>query len=118
MNLLELVGPHLLSAIEFSANQGDATVLRFTLDGVTFAASEDPDDGYRSCLGELAVSAERLANSFPPIPVLAVQSAEELLEFYDARNGGLLLVLGTDTSDDYYPLFVASWTPENAVHFR
>ena len=64
MELKELVGEHMLDAVDFSDEQvktwGDqfeaCQVMRFRLDGKVYVAVEDPSDGYRSCMNDLAVA--------------------------------------------------------------
>lgn len=38
---------------------------------------------------------------------------DDVLELLDVANGKLILEVGTSNVDDYYPGFVATWTPEN-----
>lgn len=40
-------------------------IIGFILDGVTYKAIEDPDDGYRSFCTELQVCDEVISNKFP-----------------------------------------------------
>jgi len=36
----------------------------------------------------------------------------DTLEFINSKNGEVVLEVGTDNSDDYYPCFVANFYPE------
>ena len=60
LNLSDLVGAHVLSGIETGVRAFDdsfwcetSNYIKFTLDGITYMAVEDPDDGYRSYMGEI-----------------------------------------------------------------
>lgn len=91
-------------------------VIRFVLDGKTYTAVEDPVDDYRSCLGELFVSDNEVANRFPPVRVIAQMREDEwldILDILDAQTGLVVLSVGTDYTDDYYPYFVADFDPRN-----
>ena len=118
-----LVGKHILSGVESSSMKStseysrgeECNCMKFVLDGVTYIAIEDPDDGYRSSLGSLVVSDSTVSNRFKGIEVIGrVRGTEDgILEFIDTRNGNTILEVGTDHSDNYYPYFVANWNPEN-----
>jgi hypothetical protein len=132
VELKDLVGKHVLSGVDYShqsieAEWGggfeDCQVLNFILDGKGYSAIEDPEDGYRSTMRDLRVIDPALVtNTFPPIEVVAVYKVDglgsysyksDLLEMYDTTNGKLVLRAGTDDTDDYYPIYVAEFTPEN-----
>ena len=124
-----LVGEHELDAVDESIEQvkkwygdtfEDANCIRFRLDGKVYTAIEDPSDGYRSSMERLFVSEDSMRNVFSPVKVLARIRTEyeyggtsEVLQLLDMRNGQVILEVGTDNSDDYYPSFVAWWKPEN-----
>lgn len=120
MELKDLVGEHWLDAVDFSNEQvrtwGETyeacQAMRFRLDGTAYTATEDPDDGYRSCMGDLSVAEGAvMTNTFPPLRVVGV-IRDELLELIDVKTGRCVLEVGTDESDEYYPVFVASFHPE------
>jgi hypothetical protein len=140
--LESLVGKHLLTGVdqgqapytdEYGEKYEDAETISFTLDGVTYTAVEDPDDGYRSMMGDLIVSDRKLSNTFPPVEVEGVIVTEadetyahgsaglyvdqdcehEFIEFRDVKNGKIVLAVGTKDADDYYPIFLAYFSPEN-----
>jgi hypothetical protein len=130
MNPKELVGRHELSGVDHlypdAAYNMDADVLRFTLDGVHYLATEDPNDGYRSMLGSFEVVADGPVNRFESIPVVLTVDGESydakdydlerftgILEMRDARNGEVILQVGTVDWDDYYPYCVMRWSPES-----
>jgi len=117
-----LVGPHVLTGwdrVTIPAAEdydADADVLNLELDGKLYSFVEDPNDGWRSRLEEVLVSeGARPATTFEAVPVLAVQrhdTSNDLLEFYNARTGALVAIVGTENTDDYYPCFVAVTEPE------
>lgn len=122
ITLESLVGKHTLSGVDmFDVPPGkddyeSANAIRFTLDGVTYVAVEDPDDGYRSMLDRVELSDTPTTNAFPGCLVLASMDADtnnDTLELRDVKNGKVVLRVGTDQAHDYYPWFVAEWTPEN-----
>ena len=129
--LTDLVGLHMLDAVDFENVQRerwaggpmeDSSVCRFRLDGVVYTAIEDPSDGYRSSMRELAATTDAMVNVFPPIQVLgrhrtagAYNQVDDVLELVDVVTGLVVLEVGTDNTDDYYPGFVSNWRPENMV---
>lgn len=128
MELKHLVGEHLLTAVDFSTEQikqyewsddlENCQVARFCLDGNTYVAIEDPEDGYRSCMGSLIIDESVVSNQFPPQRVVCVHRTKneyndcDILEMIDVVTGKVVLEVGTDNSDYYYPSFVASFHPE------
>ncbi len=125
MTLEDLIGPHILTAVE----HGDAPELRrspydgipntfmFTLDGTTYRAVEDPDDDYRSSMEDIDVLSLQLRNVFEPIAVEGRMKASfngnqnDVLELVNSK-GNVILAVGTENTDDYYPCWVANWSPE------
>lgn len=108
MKLIDLCGIHKLSGVETGEDS-----IRFILDGVAYEAVEDPDDGYRSYMGELNITDKRIRFTFSPVEVLcSMNNDEEILEIRDTNNGETILRLGTDYSDSYYPQCVFNWMPE------
>lgn len=122
-----LIGEHVLDAVDSSTERvktwgdsfEDANVIRFRLDGKVYTAVEDPDDGYRSSMERLYIADDPIKNVFPPCKVLVRKKADEAygsndtLEMLDVVTGKVVLEVGTDNSDDYYPSFVAAFHPEN-----
>jgi hypothetical protein len=123
-----LLGEHTLDAVDtfvervntYGSNFEDANAIRFRLDGVTYTAVEDPDDGYRSSLGKLFSDAvEPMKNIFPAVRVVARKKANETysvndtVEMVDVVTQKVVLEVGTDNTDDYYPYFVSAFHPEN-----
>ncbi|WP_333899610.1 hypothetical protein [Agrobacterium pusense] len=128
--LTDLIGKRRLDAVDFDNEQvkeiygdeyEDCSVCRFRLDGVVYIAIEDPNDGYRSSMRNLTVANDAtMKNVFPPVDVLgrhrtegAYGNADDVLELVDMITGKVVLEVGTDDVDDYYPGFVASFHPEN-----
>lgn len=84
----------------------------FIWNGKSYTVYEDPDDGWRSYLGEITQTKIKVRNTFPPQKVFGVAVKEMLyLVNYDTQE--LLLELGTDHSDDWYPHVVMRWYPQN-----
>jgi hypothetical protein len=120
----DLLGKHDLSGVDYIDIEADgepAQQCRFVLNGVTYTATEDPSDGYRSCLGTLKATPGRsVANTFKPCRVDAVLSpepTEDCLVFHDANTGLEILRIGTHNDDDYYPSFVANFQPQHMSAF-
>lgn len=123
----ELLGLHMLSGLETSTEKvidlgygyDSATVVYFVLDGVTYRVYEDPSDGYRSSMGSFDVVTDYVVkNRFPEQQVFGVMRPDgydknDTIEFMDAMTSKVVLALGTDSYDDWYPTFVFEWNPEN-----
>lgn len=94
----------------------DANSIRFRLNGTVYIAIEDPDDGYRSSLGELIIG-DKITNTFKPNRVKGVYrelaNSCDIIEFVDCITNKVVLEIGTDNTDTYYPFFVANFSPEN-----
>jgi hypothetical protein len=131
MELKDLVGGHLLDAVDFSNEQvktwGDrfeaSEVMRFRLDGKVYTATEDPSDGYRSSMQDIAVGDRPMTNTFEPLRVTgrhrtknAYNDEDDVLELIDVVTGKIVIEVGTSNSDDYYPSFVAAFHPEAMAH--
>lgn len=127
----DLVGEHLLSGVDFTAvrvkewgdHYTDANACRFRLDGTTYVAVEDEDDGYRSHLRDLLVTDERLTNEWEPVRVIGSMATrgkyggkDDVLELRDVKTGGIVLRVGTEDTNDYYPSFISEFTPEALAH--
>lgn len=133
IQLADLLGLHALHGIArdvITAMYGD-TVQRVALlvDDFVVELCEDENDGYRSSLGSIrrwqSVSryiAEHDDVSFAPIhpPLIVMIRHRKVAEHsgeadaiyaIDERTGLVVLDIGTDQVDDYYPSFVFSWDP-------
>src|SRR3990167_2940722 len=99
----------------------DCQCINFVLDGKTYTAIEDPQDGYRSSLDKIIVSDHKVENVFTPVEVVVSHIKDKgnkyntnncwILRFTDTTNGKVVLEVGTDDTDDYYPTFVSDWMP-------
>jgi len=128
IQLIELVGEHIFDAVDFSNEQVKkwseafeaCQVMRFRLDGKCYIATEDPDDGYRSCMGNIVISDDaEMKNVFTPSRIVGRHRTQgyhghsaDVLELIDCATGQIVLEVGTESLDDYYPCFVAGFHPE------
>lgn len=114
MTLRELAGKHIFSGAEY-VSDGNANGLRFVLDGVCYTALEDAEDDYRSMMKDLIVDRHyTITNKIPDVEVFCTHSGDnDILTAWDVNNGKEIFLVGTDYSDDYYPSFVYSFSPEN-----
>ena len=129
MELKELVGKHTLSGVEYSDvvikdwrdSNEKCMCVKFTLDNVTYAAIEDPEDGYRSACRDIEASEEVLSNSFNGVEVLCTMlensdyQENDILVITDIITKKIILEIGTGNYNDYYPYFHAEYTPENMI---
>ena len=130
VELNSLIGKHFLSGVDYSNEQikrydwdtemTDCQVIRFVLDGKTYTATEDPHDGYRSCLASIFVTNDKVKNNFKRVMVMGIMKPSgynnnNTLQLYDVETGKVVLEVGTDNHDDYYPSFVGVFYPENLV---
>jgi len=126
MELKDLIGEHVLSGVDIGAKSvlcgdfhEDCEVISFILDGKTYTATEDPEDGYRSCMREIRESSDPVSNTFEGQRVLARMREDDRNESYDVldlldmQTGKIVLSVGTGDWDDYYPYWVAKFSPEN-----
>lgn len=94
----------------------DINVILFIIDGVTYLAKEDPEDGYRSCCEDIEPSELSVKYKFSPIKVFCKQSEDEddnIFEIIDCITAKPILKVGTDYSDDYYPCCIFDYQPGN-----
>ena len=127
MKTEDLTGNRILSGVELSIEQirqygdnfEDATVIRFVIDGITYKAKEDPNDGYRSQCEDIEISEEEISNMFEPHEVIGTMKENnewyknDVIIFTDVKTGKTVLEIGTENSDDYYPSCVMYFAPEN-----
>lgn len=81
----------------------------FKLDDKVFEAMEDEDDGYRSYL-DCVVLRDVSGKIFFDAPLCKVRighsaSYDDGFALYDVDTNDLILDVGTDNMDDYYPWF-------------
>jgi hypothetical protein len=128
VDLDSLVGVHTLDGVDLSTERVErygslenANVMRLRLDGKVYTAVESPDDGYRSSMDRMFVEDCKINNEFPPVQVLARKKdrtsyqVNDTIELIDLVTGKVVVEVGTDNSDDYYPSFVSAFWPENMV---
>ncbi len=120
LDLDALEGPHELSglgdgSVDAMSQYSDCNEWRtvnFILDGEAIAAVENPSDGYRSDLAELLViKPSAVKHKFKPVNVIGVKRGGDysVVDFVSASSGAVILSVGTDESDDYYPSFVGEY---------
>ena len=124
MELKNLVGKHVLSGVErirgyivlYSFTE-EVDGIRFSLDGVNYECLENPNDGYRSYLNDLKVTSEPCRYRFPETEVLCSMSEnsyrhEDILEVRETKTGKIVLRIGTDNDDAYYPVCIMQYFPQ------
>lgn len=126
MELKDLIGKHIFSGCEltstnrknFGGHFENCGVCLFTLDGITYKAVENPDDGYRSYMDELEISDVAPRYSFDGVDVICYMQENDyndILVIRDAYNGKIILEVGTEMYDDYYPVCHFLYQPENMI---
>lgn len=131
MELKDLTGEHVLDAVDLTTekftdrddNYKDCEVCRFRLDGVTYVAAEDPEDGYRSHMRDLLIDDKGvMKNPFNPIKVICKYRSEsgdswkqedDVLELIDVETNKIVLEVGTGNTDNSFPYFIADFQPRN-----
>lgn len=120
--LQDFVGRHLLQGVDFEEakvtsydGEEDSQHIRFKIDGKIYVAVEDPEDGYRSSMKEIFLSTEKMKNEFKGQKVVGTYQGDErkVIEFRSEKTRKVVLEIGTDNNDEYYPSFVAFFAPEN-----
>lgn len=118
-------GHHMLSGVSNFTYKGwddDGDGVIIVLDDKIYSCYEDPDDGYRSYsvirAGVPYNVEKKCTNIFPPQPVNV--KFEEYTGNYNSwdckitnKDGDLILRVGTDEYDDYYPKAIFEYYPEN-----
>lgn len=110
-------------SLSYSYYYEPANAMLFILDGICYAAVEDPEDGYRSSCRNIYVIEDKslvkklVTNRFRGVRVFAKHYTMGGRNAYDIViltevNGNDIAEFGTDYTDDYYPSFVASFRPE------
>lgn len=132
MRLSELVGNHVLQGVDrlvlirknIFGEKEDVNAIAFQLDGKTYLAAEDPNDGYRSYCEDIVVYNTPSKFRIPDVPVVCSMMEPEVysdvfsfendvLVIRDAVNGKKVLCVGTMHVDDYYPYCYFDYRPEN-----
>lgn len=122
-----LIGERILDAVDetevvfrekWMLRDEKSCAIRFRLDGITYIAVEDPQDDYRSSMRCLLLTPEDPVNVFFPCSVRVQMTPDDdhqrnhSIEMIDAITGKLVLKVGTDNWDDYYPYFVGYFDPK------
>ena len=131
VELESLIGLHILTGCDYNTEQieddwgGDfftnCNVIRFTLDGKTYQAIENPADGYRSSMRHCIVSDTATKNVFAGVQVLGTMAIQDdsyrdrILTLIDVETGLIVMQTGTSRADNYYPSFVARFYPANMI---
>ena len=121
MKIEDIKGVHRLSGVDYGWGKRiiDGITIRFCIDGVTYVARENPDDGYRSYMEELEISGEPCRNTFPAEEVFCEREYEssgeskDILLIKNIHTTEEILRVGTDYTDSYYPYCVMEYHPEN-----
>lgn len=121
MELKDLVGKHQLSGVDYA--DGDymkdiGISIMFCLDGITYIAVEDPDDGYRSYMREIVVSDIPCKNVFNGEEVfceheIGKYADDDILYIKNPLTAETILKIGTEDVTDFYPCCVMEYHPEN-----
>lgn len=122
-------GIHMLSGVceetftdEYFGWPSDGIII--TIDGENYVVFSDHDDGYRS-YGACHPTTKKQKFSFPEQEVSCINQKvrqfdadmgiDDNRDWLEIRNlkGELILCIGTDTSDSYYPMSIFRYYPEN-----
>jgi len=129
MEFKEFKGRHLLSGVDCTSHQereaesgwedyGDDYLI--CIDGINYLMIEDLNDGYRSNMLDPEITDREIKNKFEEQEVFIKHrtdghySGEEadVMEIY-SMSGDLILEIGTENIDDYYPSAIFNYSPEN-----
>ena len=128
MELKDLCGQHVLQGVDYGikytrdsryGGTEEVTGILFRMDGVSYLAIEDPDDGYRSRCEELVVVKEIPKIKLPDVPVVCSMMEDnhfernDVLVVRDSQTGEVVLEVGTKNWDDWYPYCHFEYHPEN-----
>ena len=122
MELKDLCGKHIYKGVELSQFNGTEYV-KFVLDDNLYIVTKNPCDGYRSYMNDVEkLPGEALGRQFmvPPIEVtisLDDNRDNKILNFIDIVNGKTFLSIGTKHWNDYYPICIFDYEPEN-IHLN
>jgi len=126
MQLDDFLGRHVLTGVDFGVEKAteeyyqDANTMAFEMDDKVYLVREDPDDGYRSSMKDIEEVDIKVVNQFPPCKVKGRRrknseygEKNDVIDFYDVVTGLVVLAIGTENIDDYYPSYVAYFDPRN-----
>lgn len=126
LHTLECIRTDVRHPFDESAS-GIAFELRSATETKTVFVFENPNDGYRSSAAEPMICAEPMYSfgcdpQYIRVPVrvqvmtpLEYHTSASGIELIDTRNDLVILRVGTDNNDDYYPSFAAEWMPQNVA---
>lgn len=132
ITLKDLCGIHKLQGFElfekniiqdFDSWETTCQGVRFMLDGITYEAIEDPDDGYRSYCDDIIISEEKPKYIFPDCEVICAMKTNDdcendVLVGIDVNTRLVVFEIGTMHIDDYYPYCHFEYHPENMYYNR
>jgi hypothetical protein len=121
MEFKDLIGEHKLSGVdEVTIDEtkkyydDSVNAIRFILDKNTYQVVEDPADGYRSYCNDIKICDQKVSNTFKSQKVIGIMDRNKsIITFFDSKTGKPILEIGTDNADDYYPVCVMNYHPEN-----
>ena len=102
-----------MKTIEFEQLIGNEAIFcgidhnKFRIGDLTLEAIEDEDDGYRSSLQELRIVDNINILFKEKVTIISTDIGIALKGVH-----GIILEIGTDNEDNYYPYFVFNYTPE------
>ena len=129
MELKDLCGKHIFSGCQLCTEKNtdkysfydSCNVCLFTLDGITYKAIEDPDDGWRSYCSSIEISNVKPKYSFEGIEVDCSMKPDDINGYHnilvvkDTITEKVVLEVGTGNIGDWYPYCHFSYHPENMV---
>lgn len=122
LELEDLEGEHEVSGVDFDIvsfyDSDESNRMTIVIDGIPLGFIEDPNDGWRSTFGEVQVGKPDILNMFEPIKLNFTYTREYeenrlgvyegIIAYFEDKE---VLKIGTDNSDDYYPVCVLEWNP-------
>jgi hypothetical protein len=111
MNITDLVGKR----VNLYGVDNNVFCVSYRGTRYAFEAVEDEDDGYRSMMSELRTVPLKGHVFFrTPVARVTVSKLDGSFDGYVFKDadGHEWLLVGTDSSDDYYPCFTVRWTPK------
>lgn len=126
--LIDLVGVHIMMFAPTTEVrhpfESESNGVWFNLGEKYYIAFEDPDDGYRSMCEDLIVTninpdISSLVRVNQSVTVTHRASSntgcdtDDVIEIRNTATGHLILEVGTEDIDDYYPGFVCRYYPEH-----
>ena len=116
--------PMMLSGIDRTTEERDGAIVEvvtLVLDDKCVEFSENPEDGYRSSHNGPVFVSRSVSNTFTPIGVMVTTIAtgidrwansSDVYRFMAVDSELVVLEVGTDDIDDYYPYWVCNFSAE------